>query len=322
MDSIKIKNIISKKCANILVCIFINIILSGCDLFFNHNSNNSKNNSRHQVNTNISNSSIISQDQSTQAPRVGDSDIKIQNRKGMVFFQYEGQEGKKQQKLINDLKNRISPLDVTIVRKSMPINLNLYGHYSYVLFTGSHGEFENGAPVKFNGIKANRLQKALEDSNFSADVLIFDTCFGSGFIPNFIKGRTVNPGGKIICAHGECQGYAQAIRDSNDGSSLYDVFDRLLQALDDLGAKYNSLSLYTHNISQPNSNEKYGTFYIRNYANRRNAIETARFLGITDTEDEIEDLEQYLSTKRIDIVRVNKEPLKKIFKNHLKNIII
>ncbi|NQY41943.1 MAG: hypothetical protein HRT87_01150 [Legionellales bacterium] len=165
----------------------------------------------------------------------------------------------------------------------------------------------------FNGIGANRLKKLLKNSIFTTDLLILDTCFSSSFIQHFVDAGVILPGGKIICAHGECQGYTQAIKDADEETSLSDSFGKLLEAPDELGAKYNSLSIYVH----PKSSTESGTLYVRKYDNREEAVETARFLGIKDKIKNILKMEKYLRRKNIKIVPISKQALKNKFKKHL-----
>ncbi len=301
-----------------LISLFILTILSGCDFLFN---------SKQPIDSTINNQDIRNNNSQNSTTHTNVQDNLLQHeanvitepKKALVFFQYAGYEGEKQQKLIQNLRKRIAPKDVTIVKKNSSLKFNLQGHYSYILFTGDHGEFANKSPLKFNGVMADKLQHALKNSDFSADVLIFDTCFSSSFIPYFISAKKINPGGKIICAHGECQGYSQAINDAESGSSLSSIFTILLQSLDDLGANYNSLSIYVQNN---NGNINSGVLYVRKYNNRRQALESARFLGITDTENEIDDMEKYLSNRKITITKLDKESLKKIFYKNLKSLYI
>ncbi|NQY42051.1 MAG: hypothetical protein HRT87_01735 [Legionellales bacterium] len=285
------------------------IILSGCDFFFNKNNSQPGAESKK---TNINKSNV--QGSNNHNEDLLNTDNPNKERKALVFFQYEGSAGQKQQTLLNNLKARIQPSDITIVRKNVPVKFNLDGHYDYVLFTGDHGEFINNKPVRFNGIRAEELQRALLDSNFSAEVLVFDTCFSCSFIPHFVNTQKLRFGNKIICAYGECQGYAQAISDSNDTATLGTIFNILLQALDDLGANYNSLSIYIHGgLNQ-------GKLYVRKYQNIKQAIESARFLGITDTVDEINSIEHFLKQNNISIMKFSKQDLKKQFYGDLNGV--
>lgn len=205
------------------------------------------------------------------------------------------QESSSQAIRIEKLKKRIQPATLQVITPWQPVTFSLLGHYDYVLFTGYHGDFQNGLPDHVNGIKTNALDLAIQSAKFTTDKFILDNCFSSSFVDRFtpLLSRT----GKIVCSHGTCQGYSSGLIDSNGSSTIADVFVTLLGALDGFGVSYNTISLYCH--GEVSSSGTKGTLFTKNYDDLAGAIGTAGILGVNDTSSEINTMTNYLRGRGI-----------------------
>jgi hypothetical protein len=241
-------------------------------------------------------------------------------RSAVFFCKSRGNDGEEQEKkMLKPIQDRMKGCDSIIINQNEPFSFDKFkGDYDVVLFTGTHGDFNMGQPISCNGMSSQALRKALESSQFTAQCIILDTCFGSAFIPHFVEAGAVFPGGKIICTLGECQGFSQGIKDSKRGESLEDIFKKLSEGLYRL-SDYQANSLYEHHKNLANNKLSHGILYTRKYSNRAQLIEeTADIHG--DTEDNLNELETYLREKGVIIEKKDKEELQEIFSSKLIDI--
>ncbi|NQY43400.1 MAG: hypothetical protein HRT87_08660 [Legionellales bacterium] len=249
--------------------------------------------------------------------------VLFKSKRGKKSAAQHQKDNQKQLLHLDQMKTKINPDTVIIVEndgKDLDLGA-LSGNYNYILFTGDHGDLNTDGSLKyFNGVKAEKLEKALKKRNFSTRVAVLDTCNSTAALGLFVDNKIINPGGRILSAMGTNLGYSQIFKDYKKGDTIGQSFQDNFDNIESIGGgnNYNSMTLYVHGTAD----NPRGTFYYKDYGKAYNqtlAIQQAKNTGLLAPNDSV----QRINTMRMSTLgygipaKKSPEELKDEFAKHL-----
>lgn len=187
------------------------------------------------------------------------------------------------------------------------------GRIDWLIFYGSHGNFQYGEPTMLNGLDydaAKLLVAKLLSLEVMANTIVLDCCFSAGFIPLLTPLLVTNVAkpSTILCHIGSASGSLAGLIDQNRSIPIRTAAKEKVIALNDF-TTYVSLAVYIH------GNKK--NLYRKTYTDIIQASECYIDLigGSSYESGDIMRLEQYLTEEDINVIPVGFDMLTAIINN-------